>query len=208
MRDDFNLIIDLIATDATITSELMRVQDTFSRNSLHLLQIVQKSMFYIIVQKYKNVDEESARLVSTYLSGLHAYEMRQRINHIKKRLPHFARWFLGAMANNTVVELFEADSKINAATQNLLEEIVNKDNVVGTFDGVVGENTEEAKSEYDTLRDRIALIDYIKTVHCKGNRVVQDVVKKHFGIDELSDAQDVVDTLQRGTIKGTDDVVK
>jgi hypothetical protein len=203
MRDDFNLIIDLIATNATFTSELMRIQDNFSRNSLHLLTIVRDSMTSLIIEKHPNVEKNSAKQVASYLSGLHAYEMRQKLNYIKKRLPHFSRWFLGAMSNNTVVELFDMDSKINTATAKIFDEIADKDCVIGEFDSVIGETTEEAKSEYDRLRDRIALLDYIKTLHCKSNRTVSDVVKKHFGIDELSDAQDVVDAMQKGTIDAT-----
>ena len=60
------------------------------------------------------------------------------------------------------------------------------------IDNIVGEDSEHAISEFEKIRNKISLLDYLKTIHCKSNRTVADVVKKHFGIDELSDASEIL----------------
>lgn len=192
MRDDFNLIIDLIAGSDLFASDIMRVQDNFSRNSLHLLTIVRDDIVDVIIKAHPLVDKDSAIDVANYLSGLNAYEMRQRINYVKKRLPHFSKWFVGAMSANNVAELFDMDTKLNDATQKVFAEIVDESGNVKDFDNIVGEDCEHAVSEFEKIRNKISLLDYLKTIHCKSNRTVADVVKKHFGIDELSDASEIL----------------
>ena len=207
MRDDFNLIIDLIADNSTFASDIMRVQDNFSRNSLHLLTIVRDDIAATILEKHPLVDRESATTVANYLSGLHAYEMRQRINYLKKRLPHFSKWFVGAMSANNVAELFDMDTKLNDATQKVFAEILDDEGNVKDFDNIVGEDAENAVSDFDKIRNKISLLDFLKTVHCKSNRTVADVVKKHFGIDELSDASEILKSNKNAQSVGQEDAL-
>jgi hypothetical protein len=189
VRDDFNLIIDTIATNSVLTSEIIRYQDTFSRNSLQYLTLVRDNINKLLLENIPHAAPESVMDVADFLSGLHAFRIKLRVAYIKKRLPHFSKWFVNAMATNNVIELFEIEQKLNTAQKNLLEELA-PDGVVKDFDTGVDES--QAQSDFDDKRNKLLILDSLKTIHSKSNRTVSDLVKKYFDADNIENLEDVM----------------
>lgn len=183
-RDDFALIINQIAIDRYLSSEIMRLQDTFTRNNVSFLVHLAKKISYIIMKCVDGATEEAAEEVAEYLSGLYSYKQREKLALLKQRLPQFAKWFVGSLSQNCALQAFTLQEKMDRALESLTDEVVDESgNMKHPTDG------ESFALKLDNLYK-------LKELHSKKNDIVSSLAKKYFGADELDDSKAVFGSYQ------------
>jgi hypothetical protein len=197
MRDDFKLIIDKIASDGILSSEIIRLQDKFCTNSLFYLTNIRNDIKKLIIAKMPHVSAESAEDVADFLSGLNALKIKAKVSYIKNKLPHFSKWFVNTMSTNNIVELFDIEQKLNTAHSNLCDELI-KDGKIKELDG----NPEDAESTCGKTVNKLRIFDALKSIHCKSNRTISDTVKKYFEVEDITNLDKVLEGYGTGTSDG------
>jgi len=176
-RDNFAMIVNYIASDRLVSSEIMRLQDSFTRNNIVFLIHLAKKISYVILKTIPGATQEGADDVAEYLSGLYSYKQREKLAVLRQRLPHFAKWFVSSLSQNVALQAFALQERMDSALETLTDEVIDeKGKMRSPVDG-------------EDFATKLDVLNRLKDLHVKKNDIVASLAKKYYGVDELEDSK-------------------
>lgn len=177
---EFMSVIMQISEDAELTSAIIRLQDTFSKNNLDYLIMINERIVTMLKDKFKAITPSVLEDVAAHISGLYGYHAKLKLAIIKRFTPHFAKWFESTMSRNMVLAAMNREEKANELCDKIVENSFNRS----------GELT-----NVEVVEMSLTALQRVKEIYSKSPRVLERIVEKHYGSEGIDNIDDVLSKL-------------